>query len=268
MNRFLTFATLAAAPLALTVSLAAADGVLITERTTSSDGKVETNQVQLDKDHMRAQSGEKQTVVFDNTKQVLWMVNDQTKTYREMTKADVDRMGGQMSEAMAQMQERMKNMPPEQRARIEEMMKGRGMGMAGGAAGKTEYKKVGSDKVGKWTCDKYEGTRNGEKVSELCTVEPSALGLTPADLAVTREMANFFKSMMPQNADRIFAIGSAEAQGYSGVPVRRVSFSNGKAQDVHELVSITRQPFPASTWEVPAGYEKQPLMGGRGRGRG
>lgn len=270
MHRILSLATATIVPLALAASAGAADGVLITERTTSPDGKVTTNQVQLDQNHMRAETADREarTVIFDNTAQVLRMVNDETKTYREMTKADVDRMAGQMSDAMARMQDAMKNMPPEQRARIEEMMKGRGMAMGGAPAVKTEYKKVGSDKVGKWACDKYEGTRNGEKVVELCTVDPSALGLTQADFAVAFEMANFFKALVPQGAERMFMVGRADTQGFNGVPVRRVNFSNGQPQDVHELVGVTRQTFPASTWEVPAGYQKQPLMGGRGRGRG
>jgi hypothetical protein len=44
-----------------------------------------------------------------------------------MTKADVDRIGSQMSGAMALMQEQMKNLPPEQRERMEALMRGRGM---------------------------------------------------------------------------------------------------------------------------------------------
>jgi hypothetical protein len=263
LMRLLKIATLTI-PLALVSAAAAADGVQLTERTTSG-GTTSTHQIQIDRDHLRAETGgqRQQTVIFDNTKQVLWMVNTDAKTYTEMTKADVDRLSGQVSAAMATMQEQMKNLPPEQRARIEEMMKGRGMGGAA-AASKTEYKKVGSDKVGKWNCDKYEGSRDGQKVVELCTVEPGALGFTMADFAVATELGNFFKSLAPQNADRLFSVG-AQGQGFSGVPVRRVTFLNGQPEMVHEIVDVTRQTFPASTFEVPAGFQKQPFMGGRGR---
>jgi hypothetical protein len=251
-------------PLTLVCTVAAADGIQLTERSISG-GTTSTHQIQIDQNHMRAETGgqRQQTVIFDNAKQVLWMVNNDAKTYTEMTKADVDRLSGQMSAMMATMQEQMKNLPPEQRARIEEMMKGRGMG-GGAAASKTEYKKVGTDKAGKWNCDKYEGTRNGQKVIELCTVEPAALGFTMADFAVARELGDFFKGLAPQNADRLFSVGT-EGQGFSGVPVRRVTFSNGQPEMVHEIVDVTRQTFPASTFEVPAGFQKQPFMGGRGR---
>jgi hypothetical protein len=114
---------------------------------------------------MRAES-DTQTVVFDGAKQVLWLINDGRKSYSEMTKADVDRMGVQLNDAMAKMQEQLKGLPPEQRAQIEAMMKGRGMpGMAGGAQAKTEYRKTGADKVGTWV--RQYGTRGGQKVTEL-----------------------------------------------------------------------------------------------------
>src|SRR3954470_1751877 len=70
--------------------LFAADGVLIVEKTTSG-GSTKTNQIQIEKERMRAES-DTQTVVFDGTKQVLWLINDGRKSYSEMTKADVDRM--------------------------------------------------------------------------------------------------------------------------------------------------------------------------------
>src|SRR5689334_18014526 len=131
-------------------------------------------------------------------------------------------MGGQKSDAMAQMQEKKKNMSHQQREMMERMMQDRGIpGMA--APAKTEYRKTGTDKVGKWTCDKYEGYRDNQKVSELCTVDPKARGLAASDFEVTRQMAEFFKALIPQGSDRLFAFGKPEEQGYSGVPVRRTS---------------------------------------------
>jgi Domain of unknown function (DUF4412) len=251
--------------------LQAADGVLIVEKTTSA-GKTQTNQIQIEKDRMRAetagQAGEKQTIVFDGVKQVLWIINDARKSYNEMTKADIDRIGGQMSEAMSRMQEQLKGLPPEQRAQIEAMMKGRGMPGADAApAPKTAYRKTGTDKVATWTCDKYEGTQNSQKVSELCTVEPAAIGFTMADFQVTKQLMEFFRKLAPQGADRMFAVGTPEEQGFSGVPVRRATFVNGQLQSVSETAEVRRQTFPASAFEVPPGFQKESFLGGRGRGQ-
>src|SRR5581483_10007160 len=205
MTRHLPLALALAASLSA-APLLAADGILIVQKTTTAGG-TQTHEVQIEQNRMRAETAGMgarggmdagpQAIIFDGAKQTLWIVNEARKTYSEMTKADVDRLGGQMSAMMAQMQEQMKNMPPEQRARMEAMMRGRGAPGAG-AAPKTTYKKIGSDTVGKWKCDKYEGYQGDKKVSELCTVEPSVLGFTAADFQVTKELAQFFGSMMPK----------------------------------------------------------------------
>jgi hypothetical protein len=134
----------------------------------------------------------------------------------------------------------------------------------------TEFKKVGTDKVGQWACDKYDGTKNGEKVSEVCTVAPSALGFTTADFEITRQLAEFFTSMMPQAADGLFKIGSSTpaANSFEGLPVRMVTFRNGTAQTVTEVTEASRQNFSDALFQVPAGYQKRDFPGmGRGRGR-
>jgi hypothetical protein len=251
--------------------LYAADGILLVQKETGSSG-VRTNQIQIEKDRMRIEnsgSGERQAFVFNGAKQVLWIINFDKKTYNEMTKEEIDRLGGQMTDAMAtmkaQMEERMKNMPPEQRQRMEEMMRGR---MPGGGAmpslAKTDYRKVGTERVGKWTCDKYEGYQNNQKKSEVCTVDPKDLGFTASDFEVTRQLAEFFKKLMPQNADQMFSIGKSEDQGFSGVPVKRVVYM-GQQQTVSEVTDVRRESFPASTFEVPSGFQKQAFGPGAGR---
>ena len=164
----------------------AADGILIVQQTTVGGGAPQTNRVQIDARRMRAEAtgptGEKQIVVFDGVKQVMMLIDETRKTYTEISKADADSLGSQMSGMMAQMQQQMQSMPPEQRAQMEAMMKGRGgAAMRGMGVAKTQYRKAGTGTVGKWTCDKYEGYQGEKKVSELCTVDPKVLGFTEAD---------------------------------------------------------------------------------------
>ena len=236
----------------------AADGVLIVQRTTTGGGAPQTSEVQIEKNRMRTevtdQSGGKQVVVFDGAKQTMYMIDVGKKTYSEITKADID----QMSDMMAQMKAQLAALPPEQRAMAESMMKGRGGAM--GAAAKTEYKKVGTDKVGKWTCDKYEASRNGQKTSDLCTVDPSALGFTAGDFTVTQQFMEFFGKLLPQAADQAFGLGQASQQGFSGVPVRVVA-----GNTTTEVTEASRQTFADSLFAVPAGFQKIDMMGGGGR---
>jgi hypothetical protein len=248
------------AVLLLTVgaSTAGAQGVLIVQKI-SRDGAESTSQVQIDKTRMRTEvpdpSGSKQAIVFDGDRQALLMINQERKSYSEITKADVDRLGGQMTDMMAKM-------PPEVRAKMEAMMKGRGMST--GAPARTVYKRTGADKTAKWACDKYDGYQNTEKVSEICTVAPGALGLTAADFAVTQQFVAFFKTLMPQAAGQMFGLGKPEEQGFSGIPIKS-SFTISGRTTTTEVTDVTRQTFPDAVFAPPAGFRKEasPFGGGR-----
>ena len=249
------------AVLLLTVgaSTAGAQGVLITQKI-SRDGAESTSQVQIDKTRMRTEvadpSGSKQAVVFDGDRQALLMINQERKSYSEITKADVDRLGGQMTDMMAKM-------PPEVRAKMEAMMKGRGMGT--GAPVKTVYKRAGADKTAKWACDKYEGYQNTAKVSEICTVAPGVLGLTAADFAVTQQFVAFFKTLMPQAAGQMFGLGKTEEQGFSGIPIKSTFTISGRTTTT-EVTDVSRQTFPDAVFAPPPGFKKEASPFGRGRG--
>jgi hypothetical protein len=254
----------AAIALALFASPAqAAEGLLMVE-TTVAGTTSRTSRVQIEKDRLRAEvggaaGGETQIVVFDGPQQVLRYINFARKSYTEMTKADADRMGAQLSTVMEGMKEKIAKMPPEQRARMEAAM-GR-MGGAGAAAApvRPDYKKTGTDKVGKWTCDKYEGFRGGVKVAEVCTVDPKVLGMTQADLEISKQVAAFFKTLLPMGGDQMVGVGTIETQGFAGIPVRRIRYNGSAVASTSEVVEVSRQTFDDASYAVPAGFQKQSM---------
>jgi hypothetical protein len=249
------------------VPLIAAEGLLITQKMTVA-GKARTSQVQIEKDRMRSEiegpTGEKQVIVFDGPKQVLTMIYPDRKTYAELTKAEVDQMGVPMAMSPA-MQEQIAKMPPGQRALMEQMMARGRASVSAAPPAKMEYRKTGSDKAGKWTCDKYEGFQNNVKKMEICTVAPRTLGVAASDFDVARQMAAFFSKMAPQGNAPTFEVGTPETVGFSGVPVRSIGY-NAKGEVIYtsEISDVSHQTFAASSYAVPAGFQKQTMFGGRG----
>ena len=117
-SSLLTGVSVAAAMCCLPGSLLAASGLLVVEKTTSGD-TIRTSQIQIEQHRMRAEVAggagpTSRVVIFDGAKQVLWLVDPAKKSYNEMTKADADRMGGQLQDAMSQMQAQLANLPPAQ----------------------------------------------------------------------------------------------------------------------------------------------------------
>jgi hypothetical protein len=255
----------------LVTSPAYSQGLHLVQRETRN-GQVTTNNILLDRTHMRAESrsgNEQVAFVYDGSAQVARMINLDKKTYFEMTRAQAQQMGQQADSAMAAMQEQLKNMPPEQRQMVEQMMRARGLGAGptrgGGppASERIEYRRTGTDKVAQFPCTKYEGYRGQAKVVEVCAAEPRDLGVTAADFEVTRQFAEFIKIMLPQAADQIATYGSVEEQGFAGFPVRRTSFRNGAVESVSELAELRRETIPPATFDVPAGFRQEAMPGAR-----
>ena len=128
-----------------------------------------TTQVQLERDRMRAEftgpKGETLIVVFDGPQQVLRTISVDRKSYTEMTKADADRMGAQVTMAMDAIKEKMAQLPPEQRAKMEAMMAKFGvMGpTAEAAATRPDTAAPAATKSASGLATSTEGFRNGEK---------------------------------------------------------------------------------------------------------
>jgi hypothetical protein len=242
-----------------------AQGLVLVQQQTRG-GQTNTNQIQLDKTHIRAESrasGDSMAFVFDDNAQVARVFNLDKRTYLEMNGS----MRQQMQEQMAQMQAQLQKLPPEQRAILEQAMRGRG-GLGGGGiapVAKPQYRQVGSDKVGQWTCTKYEGYQGQQKVSELCTVDPKDLGISAADFEVAKHLAEFLQGFLPQAANQIIIPGTASEQGFAGIPVRQTLFVDGRPDVVSEIKEVRREAIAASTFDVPAGFRREDLAAGRGR---
>lgn len=254
---------------ALSAVPASAQGIVIDMRETGGGAPV-ANQVLMDRTHVRAETAsgnDRMAFVFDADANVVRVMNLTRKSYQELTRAQLDGMRRQIDGAMAMMQEKMKNMSPEQRAMMEEMMKKMGRGLPGSAgaaapaAPRTEYRQTGTATVGRFACTTYDGYRGSEKVVEVCAADPAALGLAPADFEVTKDLAEFVRSLVPQMAEELVVNATPEVQGFSGIPVRRTTFRNGSPSSTTELVDVRRENIPASSFLVPDGFTREAFPG-------
>lgn len=247
------------------VSHALAD-VIITSINTSFENPLDsgTSTAYLGGNGMRIETqtqDELMTMIFRSDKQVFWVINTKEKTYMEMTREDIKKTKAMMDGAMKMMQEQLKNMPPEQRAMIEEMMKGQAMPAR---PPKKVFKKVASGmRVRQWKCDKYEGYSGRQLTEEVWTASTKNLGIGQKDFRVMQSMAEFMSEFSPDTAS-LFSIGSEKwekEQGYPGIPVRLISYSDGKKVFQMELQDVKKSRIDPSRFNLPKGYTKQRLMG-------
>jgi hypothetical protein len=201
-------------------------------------------------------------MVFRGDKKLLWIVDVEKKTYMEMDEAAARAMGEQVSGALAQMQEAMKNMPAEQRAQMEKMMAGK---MPGMAAPKQTVKPMGQKK----TIDGFECT--GYTVSsaagetEVWAADPKVLKLPAGDMNAFKEFGEFMKSSFPgleRMADLAKDFEHPREDQVPGFPVLSIhKDKSGKEDFRSELVKLTKGAVDASAFELPAGLKKTEMPG-------
>ncbi len=248
----------------------AAVRIIETQTPLSGDREARMTRVSIDMQRIRVETADEgggQVMIFRADREVLWTLDPAKKTYREMTKADLERMASRVSDMRAQMQERLKDLPPDRRALVESMMKRQGM--AGGAPptdapSKTVYTQVASNEtVGDWTCDRYEGTRDGEQRWDVWTAGWSDVGLSVDDFAAFQGLSEFFSALSQQFGDEMLQVGPGLEQAYDGLPVRRISYRDGAPYTQYEISEISDQTFDDTMFVVPPDYQKleTPSMG-------
>lgn len=239
--------------------------VEIVSKTSYADSKnssTETVYVEKDRVCMESQGRKDNTVAVYRPGPLIWVMNLNEGTYMEMNAQDIEQMKAmtkkmkaqmdeqqkqvdpQMEEARKKMEEQMKNMTPEQREQMKKYMPQGMMNMISGPE-KTVYKKVASGvKTGSWPCDKYEGYRGQEKVEEVWSTDFNSFGISTADLKVFEEFGKLFEGFGDEKQSAAFKIGSKEfeeEQGFPGVAVKTIKYSNGKVQSTEELVKVEKK---------------------------
>jgi hypothetical protein len=242
------------------------------EDTNLATKKVSTDVILLDANRLRVDSDDGKSVMFltDGGRNRMVMLDKAKNQYQEIDEETMKQMGQQMSAAMAQMQAAMKNMPPDQRAMMEKMMKGK-MPQAAAAAPKTVYTAKGSGSVNGFSCTKYEGDLSGVKESEVCAALPAQIKLTPADLQIFEKMKQFSSSLLSALANSPVHIsvpsGYGCEEGYEGFPIQKIDFENGQATKRSELKSITRTNFTDADFSLGNAKKVELPIPGAARGK-
>lgn len=189
------------------------------------------------------------------------ILDEGRQTYTEMDKAQMKKMAQQASAAMTQMQEKLKNLPPEQRAMMEKMV---GSHIPGGLnAGKPDVydaQNTGrTETVEGRKCTVWTLSRNGKLFEEMCVVPFSSLPGKENFEQSFKELAEAFAEFskgMPGVENQVQV-----RTNVNGYPVRTRSYdASGKLRGTETvLVKWVEESLPAASFEVPKGYKKKEM---------
>jgi hypothetical protein len=198
----------------------------------------------------------------------MYIVDDKEKSYVVFDKATMQQLATKLNAEMAKLKEQLAKLPPEQRAQMEQMMGGAGLG-GDGQKWTVEVLDTGkSDKVDGRPCKLWDVKRNGELDEQICVVPYSALPGKENFQAVFANFAKVFEEMaksVPMLSGMMANEFDAQVKT-NGYPVRRRDYESDKLGDQQTLVKVWREEtIAASMFEIPAGYKQKQMPLGPGR---
>lgn len=195
-------------------------------------------------------------------------LNHKDKSYIVMDEAMLEKVSTKIDDAMKEMEAQLANMPPEQRAMVEQMMKGRMdgmMGQKGDEAPEPRVESMGNSKWQSYACRQYAVYEGAIKTQEVCAAKLDDVDGADEVIEAFVGMAAYIKKMtesLPMMKNEGLNPGELMAQ-IGGFPVHTVDYVNGKAVREMSLDSVAEQGLDPEVFTVPEGYRREDPFGER-----
>jgi Domain of unknown function (DUF4412) len=166
---------------------------------------------------------------------------------------DMQKMMETAGAAMQTANAALANLPPEQRAMIEERLGGKIPGM--GAKMDVSVTPTGTrERVGNFNCQVYRTQVGGEHMEDVCLANVADAGISGADQATLRHTFDEMKSMTEKMSAGMFH-SPLRSMPSDKFPVRMTRFDDaGKVIQVVELKSVTTGGVSGGDFAIPSGY--------------
>ncbi len=237
-------------------------------KTQASEGYVEGKNLKME--IAAGRHNDKGDMIYRGDRREMVVVDHSEKSYIVMNEQAVQQMADQVSSAMSQVEEALKNVPADQRAMMEKMLKDR---MPPGTTDtpsrpKSELRKTNerAEKNG-YPCVKYEVFRESRKLRELWVTDWSNVEGGEEAVDAFEGMAEFFEKLL----DSIPDFGQKDGDTFDGgvfehmreldgFPVVTREFGeDGSLTDETVLRSATRRALDPDDFEPPAGYKRRSM---------
>ncbi|MEP6483674.1 MAG: DUF4412 domain-containing protein [Rudaea sp.] len=224
----------------------------------AGDNLPSVSRIELSGAQMRTDAGNV-SMLFDTRSGSMTVLMHDKRQYMDMQKM-IDTAGAAMSQASAALA----NLPPEQRAMIEERLGGRVPGL--GAKVDVSVTATGAaERVGAYPCQVYSTRVNGKHSDDICLANAADAGISGADQATLRRAFEEMKTMTEKMSAGMFR-SPLSSMPSDKFPVRLTHYDDdGKVLHVVELKDIRSGAVAGGDFAIPAGYTEQDMGLGRHR---
>lgn len=213
------------------------------------------------------------TVIFLGETDEMYMVDHKKRNYIVMDKESIEALGKQLSEAMQQMEAAFAQMPPEQRAMMEKMMKGKMPAEDVEPPSPQVVRSLGeSGNVNGIACEWKEVTRDDLLEEKACVCDQGEIAGGKEMVAIAHEMRDFAEGLMQlaSSASSIKMFGGGTMGTFAmGMTGDLGGFSlisehfdgEGKLMRRSTFQSADEVSVPAEEFTPPSDYKKQTIQG-------
>ncbi|MBC8183229.1 hypothetical protein H8E88_19160 [candidate division KSB1 bacterium] len=183
------------------------------------------------------------TTILRFDKGLMWEIDDNNKTYSEMT---FDQMQMEMKNAKTKMAEAMKEMDPEQREMMKKMMGGKMGAMFGDSeTPMISFKNTGKKKTIKgYNCTQFLMYLGKDPMMEMWLTKKYNLG---DDFIKIYQKMGLMKGKMPKNS---------KLNGFPILMKTKVDLGMGKMEEETIVTKIVKTGVSDKEFELPKGYKK------------
>ena len=221
--------------------------------------RVEITSVSSDEDGLLIYNGDRnELLVADNERLEYYVIDEQA----------MHQMAAQVGDAMKQMEEMMKTLPPDQRAMAEQMMKQQMPALQSAPeAPSTLQKTGGSETINGYDCEHYKVLQGEKIVREMCVAKWADIDGGSEAVEAMIGMGKFFESMHDA-----FASGAgtnfmgkqqevfAHMRQLGGYPVYAKDYDEaGMVESDSSLKSSQSESIDAAMFRSPEGYRRVEL---------
>jgi hypothetical protein len=209
-------------------------------------------------------------MIYHGAEKKLLAVSHPERMYVVMDEENMKGLQTQMDEAMSQMKKALENLPEDQRAMAEKMMKS--TPMAETSTGRTlSALKVREtqerDTINGYDCVKYELAEGDDVLATVWVTDWKNVEGGEELAPVLREFAAFLEDSLGNMASR-FGVDLDEGpfaawRKIDGCPVKSEQWDDGQVKTEAILKSAHQQDVEASEFEPPAGYRAQTVPSGK-----
>jgi hypothetical protein len=223
---------------------------------------------------MRGRTSAEGGMIYRGGRREMVVVNHRDQSFMVLDKQTMQRLTGQLTQAMGQMQDALANVPEHQRAMMENMMKDRLPAQQAPPRSPDQVRKTNDrNTVFGYPAVRYEVWRDGRKVRELWVTDWRNIEGGQEVAALFVEMGGFLEEMtssLPGGGagpskgleDSIFTVMNQ----VDGFPIGVRDYrADGSLERESALRSAKEQRLGPEAFEPPAGYRRQEMFGGGGR---